>query len=772
MSVSSGIRAGSIFVRMALKSEEAIRGLNVVRAELKAFGSSLEDVSKKTMLAGTAIFAPFAAGVKAFSDFESQMAKVSTMLDNPARYMAAFSEGIEKMAVKFGESTDSLAKGLYDILSASIAPEKALYVLNVSAKAAKAGLTDTGVAADAITTLLNAYGLSAEKAGDVSDWMFQVVKRGKTTFAELAPAVGMVATTCSTAGIGLDEFGAALATMTRNGVNTDNAITALSAIITSFLSPVKEGADYARALGFEMSSATLKSEGLLGVFRKISKLSPDEISTLFPNVRALRGALPALQNMGGFIADINVMKTRAGTTAEAYDKMAKLLSTSFARLKQAGISVFTAIGEIMSKPLVKALNTILSYVSAAREWIVENKRLVLTLAAMAGSVLAAGAALAAIAITVKTVSAALAILSMAWGGVMAVFAAGAAVISAILSPVGLIVIAVTALGAAILYFTGLGGAALAWLGEKFGVLKDFALKTWRAISDAMISGDFSLAAKILWAALNAVWQAGVYQLKTYWADFSAWYQRTTIKIFYGTVSIITDAWAGLETAWTDTVSFLLDIWNIFLNELKSAWNASQAFLQKGWLSFMGMFDKSIDVKAAYKLVDKEMNQKNTESRDRLNAALSESSAKANKSNAATEAVRREAQDLLAGELAGELAQIGSGSAAAARQAREALEKARQEYNDAVTRAETSKTHSARGKKVGDVKNQIGGSAGAINKVADVTGSFNPYVARFMAWGGVGQGGAAERTAAATEEISKNTQKTNKLLEKNSGLVFQ
>jgi TP901 family phage tail tape measure protein len=114
------------------------------------------------------------------------------------------------MSIQFGEGTGTLAKGLYDILSASIPAEKALYVLSVSAKAARAGLTDTGVAADAITTILNAYGLSAEKAGDVSDWLFSVVKKGKLTFAELAPSIGMVATTASSAGVDLNELGAAL----------------------------------------------------------------------------------------------------------------------------------------------------------------------------------------------------------------------------------------------------------------------------------------------------------------------------------------------------------------------------------------------------------------------------------------------------------------------------------------------------------------------------------------------------------------------------------
>ena len=108
----------------------------------------------------------------------------------------------------------------------------------------------TRLAADAITTLLNSYGLSASHAGDVSDVLFATVKRGKTTFADLAPSIGMVAATAASAGVSLDDLGASVATMTRNGIRTERAVTALNAVVSTFLKPTKEAADYARELGF------------------------------------------------------------------------------------------------------------------------------------------------------------------------------------------------------------------------------------------------------------------------------------------------------------------------------------------------------------------------------------------------------------------------------------------------------------------------------------------------------------------------------------------
>ncbi|KKM23183.1 hypothetical protein LCGC14_1617750, partial [marine sediment metagenome] len=48
------------------------------------------------------------------------------------------------------------------------------------------GITSTLVAVNAITTVLNAYGMEADRASHVSDLLFQSVKGGKINFEQLA----------------------------------------------------------------------------------------------------------------------------------------------------------------------------------------------------------------------------------------------------------------------------------------------------------------------------------------------------------------------------------------------------------------------------------------------------------------------------------------------------------------------------------------------------------------------------------------------------------
>jgi TP901 family phage tail tape measure protein len=772
MSAAANIKAGAAYVELYTQDNRLVRGLNNAQKKLMAFSASVTNIGRKLLAVSLVAAMPFAGGVKVFADFEQEMANVSTMLDQPQKHLGRFQRGITEMSIKFGESTSTLSKGLYDILSASIKPSKALYVLSVSAKAAKAGLTDTGIAADAITTILNAYGLTANKAGDISNWMFQVVKRGKTTFAELAPAIGMVATTAASAGVGLDEFGAAIATMTRNGVQTENAITALNAIISTFLKPTDEAAKYARQLGFEMSSATLKSIGLAGVFGKLSKLPPDAISKLFPNIRALRGVLPALQNMKGFIEDIAVMKNRTGAADKAYAKMAKTLSTTLARLKQAGIAILAVVGEALSKPVAKLAKIMILASKIVAVWIKKNKHVVVSIVALIGVVATAGVALITLGVVAKILAVTLGILSGAITVAGAIIGALGSVMAALVSWTGLTVVAIAGLGAAILYYSGLGAKALEWLAEKFQFLKEFATKSWKAIADALVAGNFQLAAKVLWASLKVVWQTGINELKQYWIGFSAWYQATTAKVFYNTVGVITDAWAGLKIAWTDTVSFLLDIWNIFLNKLQNAWNISQGWLQKQWLKFMGAFDRSLDVEAAVKLVDNELKTKDSEAQAQLNKKLQDFAVKSNKDKAGIEAERKSTQRTIAENLKSDLGQIETESGKALLESLVALNQAKTEWNDSLKEArKAGKKRSKKSGSLDDAKQKLQAVPEVLNTVKSkiqTAGSFYANSAKALS-----AGNAAERTAKATEDIRKNTKKTNQLLEnQSSSLVFE
>ena len=272
------------------------------------------------------------SSVKEAVAFELGLANISTMLDKQTMlYLPKYEKALKKLSIQYGQSTGTLSKGLYDILSASVNAAKATIVLEVSAKAAIAGLTDTATAADALTTILNSYGLAAEEASRVGDILFATVKRGKITFGELAGSVGKVAALAATAGLTMEELSAAISTMTRSGIQSDLAMTSLKGILTTILSPTRESVIVARKYGLELNTASLRAEGLVAMMEKLEVATDEDIAAIFSNVRALTGVAALRQDLTGFIKDQEEALRSLGMQEIAYGKIA---DTNYQRLEK------------------------------------------------------------------------------------------------------------------------------------------------------------------------------------------------------------------------------------------------------------------------------------------------------------------------------------------------------------------------------------------------------------------------------------------------------
>jgi TP901 family phage tail tape measure protein len=334
---------------------------SIGRNMTKALDSIARTVKKVAKVISVALVAAFGLAIREAVKFEKQLAFVNTMLDDRTEpIMAQFGMALNAMAKTFGQSTQTLSKGLFDILSASIDAEKALGVLEISARSAVAGMTDTGIAADIITTIINSYGLAAEDAADISDKLFSTVKRGKTTFPELAQALGRVTSTASIAGMGLEELLATVATLTRAGVQTAEAVTSINGVLRAFLSPTEEAVMAAEEFGLELSSNTLKTIGFLGAVQKLNGAEAEQLAAIIPNIRAFKALAGALKSVEGLEKDFALISEEsAGKTQEAFEKMA---NTSSFKIAQVGERI-KATGRAFGEPLLGPLDRLLEKLS-------------------------------------------------------------------------------------------------------------------------------------------------------------------------------------------------------------------------------------------------------------------------------------------------------------------------------------------------------------------------------------------------------------------------
>lgn len=212
--------------------------------------------------AGTAI-------TKMAVDFESSFAKVSTLLDrnivNYDEYKQQILDASSESKIAVGEFSEAV----YQSISAGVDQTKAIEFTTEAMKLAKGGFTDGAKAVDVLTTAINVYGMSAEDVTRVSDILINTQNLGKTTVDELASSIGMVLPITSQLNMSFEDTMAVMATLTKNGIGTSQAVTGLKAAMSNIIKPTTEAADAAEILGIDFSAAALQSEGLIPFLEEI-----------------------------------------------------------------------------------------------------------------------------------------------------------------------------------------------------------------------------------------------------------------------------------------------------------------------------------------------------------------------------------------------------------------------------------------------------------------------------------------------------------------------
>lgn len=342
--------------------------LSGVQKQSKGAAAGLQVLADKAKWAFAGMSAAVMGATKVYADFENAMAKVATQL--PGQMMEHFDEmtdAVQEMSIEFGQSTDVMAQGLYDILSAAIPPENALQLLEQSAKTAAAGFTDVATTSDLLTSILNAYGREVEDVAQISDVLFQSVFRGKMEFEEMAHELGSIMGVAAQAGVSLEDLGAAMATLTRAGIPTAEAATAIRGAIMSFIDPGKEALETAQALGIEFNSTALKSQGLIKAIGQLTGATQEQLSALFPNVRALVAVQGVLGDLDGAYEDLRLNMEAAGTTQEAFTKATGTLQFSLAQLKADIQTLVQDFGKALAPAIYEIIDAIRGFVERLKE---------------------------------------------------------------------------------------------------------------------------------------------------------------------------------------------------------------------------------------------------------------------------------------------------------------------------------------------------------------------------------------------------------------------
>ena len=213
------------------KMGRAVRDAMGSLRKLGKFAANVGGVIKKAfkfaLVGVTAFTAGLGYALKESAKFNVQMARAWTMAGGGIGVFKGLREEVMMLSSELGVARDELASGLYQALSAGVPQDNVISFLRTAAKVAVADGSEVTVAIDGITTVLNAFGMEADETQAVVDKMFQTVKSGKTTFADLAANLSKAAPVASALGVSIDQVLAAVATMTKQGTPTEVALTSI-----------------------------------------------------------------------------------------------------------------------------------------------------------------------------------------------------------------------------------------------------------------------------------------------------------------------------------------------------------------------------------------------------------------------------------------------------------------------------------------------------------------------------------------------------------------
>ncbi|MEF9426437.1 MAG: phage tail tape measure protein, partial [Candidatus Mariimomonas ferrooxydans] len=305
------------------------------------------------------------ASVKMAKDFEVSMRNVNSITKLSEKELQSLSKEVIALSTneKMGaQSAKNLADGLYDISSSGFAGKEGLKVLEAAARGAGAGLTTTAVSAKGITAVLNAFGYSADKAGEIADTMFRTVDKGVITFEELSSTVGDWVGMGRAAGLEFNELSGAIAYMTTKGISAAESGTALQRMLIGIIKPSQEMAAVIAEAGFESGEMMLKTLGLTDTMKVLNDATGGSITKLIdliPQIRGVRGANALLG--AGYEELTDYMKDftdTSGAMDSALEEQSKSLQYQFNILKNNATAIAIEIGNVIIPKLKDALGSI------------------------------------------------------------------------------------------------------------------------------------------------------------------------------------------------------------------------------------------------------------------------------------------------------------------------------------------------------------------------------------------------------------------------------
>lgn len=365
-------------------SQQTLQKLNDKQQQVEQSISKTKGQLVGTIGAINAVAAAVYAGpVQAAKQYETAIAKVGTIADTQEVPLGTLSQQIMELSNKTGIAANAIADDVYNAISAGQKTGDAVNFVTNSTKLAKAGFAESSQTLDVLTTVLNAYGMSADKVSTVSDMLVQTQNKGKVTVGELASSMGKIIPTANASNVSLEQLCAGYAIMTSKGIAAAETTTYMNSMLNELS---KSGSTTDKLLRQKMggSFAELMASGkslgeILGGIQEEASKSGLALSDMFSSSEAGKAAMSLLSNgVDGFNSSVQDMVNSVGATDSAFAKMEDTTEAKMEKAKNSIANLGIVLGQNLLPIVGNLADKVAVVVTKVSEFAAANPKLVQT----------------------------------------------------------------------------------------------------------------------------------------------------------------------------------------------------------------------------------------------------------------------------------------------------------------------------------------------------------------------------------------------------------
>ncbi len=361
--------AGDLALRILITASgtQALAEFAAMRGGVANLGSG---INAEAIAAAIGIAAIGIAAVKATGDFQQQMLHIQALAGMTKDQMQQFSTTILQMAPEVGQMPETLAKGLFQIVSALVPANEWTQTLYESGILATSGMADEVQVARILSQVMRTFGLDATTAAnDIT----VAVTYGRMTMTDYANSIGLVSLTAHSAGITFDETNAALDVLTTHGFpSAAQAARNLNQMFQQIDLGSDAMAKRAKSLGLSFNEQAFKAMDLAHQVQYLTEVThgnDSELKSLIGNGTYAYRAFLALRNgMSDYTTILGKMgeaQKGAGAAMNAWGITQQGFNVQIQKM-QAGLN---SLMILIGGPLLTVLTPLVSTLVNVTTWI-------------------------------------------------------------------------------------------------------------------------------------------------------------------------------------------------------------------------------------------------------------------------------------------------------------------------------------------------------------------------------------------------------------------